>query len=62
MPAIFPRAPIDGNFGPDPMVNPRVPFPMIMLLAGMVVVAITGMAVQGRERFRIRDGRGSEVG
>jgi len=44
------RAPIDGDFGPDPMVNPRIPFPMIMLFVGMLVVFALGMACSGRQR------------
>lgn len=45
----------NGNFGSDPMANPRVPFPLIMLIVGMLVVAAVGMAVnmsRGREGRR----------
>jgi len=40
--------PPGNNWGSDPMLDPRIPFPMIMLLVGMIVVAAVGMAVQSR--------------
>jgi len=36
------------TWGNDPMVDPRVPFPLYMLLAGMILVAAFGLATQGR--------------
>ena len=41
----------DQDFGSDPMVNPRVPFPLIMMLFGILIVFVwAGIVNSSRAR------------
>lgn len=42
------------SWGNDPMSDPRVPFPLIMLLVGMFVIAGVGLGTQNRRNRQAR--------
>jgi hypothetical protein len=46
--ALVLRDGVDPDYHGDPMADPRVPFPLIMILVGMFIIAGVGAAMQSR--------------